>query len=51
MAWHGRTLAQFLREQGRDMAALQIARVALRHSPDDPGLLSMVERLQGVAVV
>jgi tetratricopeptide (TPR) repeat protein len=51
MAWHGRTLAQFLREQGRDMAALEVARVALRHSPDDPGLRSMVERLRAVAVV
>ncbi len=51
MAWHGRTLAQFLREQGRDQAALQIAHMALRYSPDDPGLRSMVEHLRAVAVV
>jgi len=45
MAWHGRTLSQFLYRQGRAADALQVTRAALRHTPDDPGLLSLEARL------
>ena len=46
MAWHGRTLAQFLHRQGRDTEALLVARAALRRTPDDPGLMALYTRLR-----
>src|SRR5215212_9271771 len=33
IAWHGRSLAQFLHGQGRASEALQVTRSALRHAP------------------
>ena len=41
MAWHGRTLAQFLISQERPAEALRVVRAALRHTPEDPGLLQI----------
>jgi predicted Zn-dependent protease len=48
IAWHGRTLAQFLYRQGRAAEALQVTRAALRQTPGDPGLLSLQARLGAV---
>ena len=45
MAWHGRTLAQFLHRSGREAEALRVARSALQFAPDDPGLLRIRDRL------
>jgi tetratricopeptide (TPR) repeat protein len=45
MAWHGRTLSQFLYRHGRAADALRVTRAALRHTPDDAGLLSLEARL------
>ena len=45
MAWQGRSLAQFLYRQGRTAEALRVTRAALRHTPGDPGLLSLQARL------
>ncbi|HZB74811.1 MAG TPA: hypothetical protein VE526_01210 [Solirubrobacteraceae bacterium] len=45
MAWHGRTLSQFLDRQGRPAEALRVTRAALRHTPDDQGLRSLEARL------
>jgi tetratricopeptide (TPR) repeat protein len=46
MAWHGRTLAQFLARQGRVTEAALVTRAALRRTPDDPGLLALLARLR-----
>jgi tetratricopeptide (TPR) repeat protein len=46
MAWHGRTLAQFLHRQGRGAEALRVARAALQLAPGDPGLLRLQDRLR-----
>ena len=51
MAWHGRTLAQFLYRQGRDAEALRVARAALLRAPDDRGLLSLEARLRAAGTV
>jgi tetratricopeptide (TPR) repeat protein len=51
MAWHGRTLAQFLYRQGRDAEALRVTRAALLRAPDDRGLLSLQARLRAVGTV
>jgi hypothetical protein len=45
MAWHGRTLAAFLIQQEREAEALRVVRAALRHTPDDPGLHKLEQRL------
>jgi tetratricopeptide (TPR) repeat protein len=45
MAWHGRSLAQFLHRQGRRGDALRVALAALEHAPEDPGLRALVARL------
>jgi Flp pilus assembly protein TadD len=45
MAWHGRTLAQFLIAQERFAEALGVVHAALRHTPDDPVLLKFQARL------
>jgi tetratricopeptide (TPR) repeat protein len=51
MAWHGRTLAQFLYRQGRDAEALRVTRAALLRAPDDRGLLSLEARLRAAGTV
>jgi tetratricopeptide (TPR) repeat protein len=51
MAWHGRTLAQFLYRQGRDAEALRVTRAALLRAPDDRGLLSLQARLRAAGTV
>lgn len=48
MAWHGRTLAQFLIAQERPAEALRVVRAALRHTPDDPALRHWEARLTGM---
>ena len=45
MAWHGRTLAQFLHRQGRAADALRVTRAALEYAPDDPSLVALRDRL------
>ena len=45
MAWHGRTLAQFLHRQGRYDEARRVARAALEFVPGDPGLTRLQDRL------
>jgi predicted Zn-dependent protease len=45
MAWHGRTLAQFLFRHGRVGEALAVARAALGHTPDDPALCALEARI------
>jgi tetratricopeptide (TPR) repeat protein len=51
MAWHGRTLSQFLYRDGRAAEALRVTRAALRYTPDDPGLLSLQARLRAAGAV
>ncbi len=48
MAWHGRTLAQFLIAEERPAEALRVVRAALRHTPDDAGLRQIEARLTRV---
>jgi tetratricopeptide (TPR) repeat protein len=50
MAWHGRTLAHFLHRQERDGEALRVVRAALRHTPDDSGLLALESRFSHARV-
>ena len=45
MAWHGRTLAQFLDFQGRTADALRVTRAALEYAPEDAALLALRDRL------
>jgi hypothetical protein len=45
MAWHGRTLAQFLQRQGRAVDALRVTRAALEFVPGDPALVALQNRL------
>jgi tetratricopeptide (TPR) repeat protein len=45
MAWHGRTLAEFLYRQGRRADALRVARAALDYAPDDRDLVALRDRL------
>jgi tetratricopeptide (TPR) repeat protein len=45
MAWHGRTLAQFLAGQGRAADALRVTCAALEYAPEDPALLALRDRL------
>ena len=49
MAWHGRTLAQFLHHQGRAGDALRVTCAALDYAPEDPALLAMRDRLTAFA--
>ena len=45
MAWHGRTLAEFLYRHGRRADALRVAQAALDYAPDDPELRALRARL------
>jgi tetratricopeptide (TPR) repeat protein len=45
MAWHGRTLAQFLDRKGRTDDALRVTAAALEYAPADAALLALRERL------
>jgi tetratricopeptide (TPR) repeat protein len=45
MAWHGRTLAEFLERQGRAADALRVTRAALEFVPEDRTLAALQQRL------
>ena len=45
MAWHGRTLAQFLERKGRTADAMRVTAAALEFSPEDPALIALRDRL------
>jgi tetratricopeptide (TPR) repeat protein len=49
MAWHGRSLAEFLERQGRATDALRVSRAALEFAPGDPALVALRDRLAPAA--